>query len=659
MTYRTDSITFETVVIKIHNIQKEKQGAITKLLFWVNKKGRKTNMKTKITLTLTGLLVSFLTPLAVLVPQASAAADTCTWTGLGTGVEDITAKTWTFNVSDVANWSVCDNGNLPEAGDILIFPANLADVDPTDANINDSEWKYIVSNDLLAGTSFAGIQFTGDAGSDCSVYDDQYAIVGNAIGLSGDVANSTIGTCAGNYNHLPYLDLSITTSADISISVSVQDQVAPHTGNTLNFGAHNFSLCDVADTSRTSRNPYFYTGVTGTGTITFACSTNWNPSVTDTFGDVVVESSVYLNGSVANLGKSATRTFTFKDGAQIYLNDSSGTVEEFKSNIVFEGSGANTSYCKSTACTGADNVVVTGSRGNVYNYTYDVDTQKSTYYGVNFTGDITLSDDTVFSPASDMTISGAVSGDFTVGVVPGSRGKIIMQSSDNQSGTPNGTIKSERYDFALSDPGYDVYVQYGQNAILTEAEEIANKITVYEGGILKGVGKVAGIDVQTGGTLAPGNSPGCIVSNGDLTLSGSYDIEIAGKTVCTEYDQTDVTGAVDVTGGTLNVAFLSSFVPALNDEFMIIKNDAADAVTGTFTGLVNGASVVVAGITFQINYDGGDGNDVTLTATAVPATVTTPDTGIGQIMQSPIMTLIAVMLSAGMLLGIKRIQSAK
>jgi hypothetical protein len=281
------------------------------------------------------------------------------------------------------------------------------------------------------------------------------------------------------------------------------------------------------------------------------------------------------------------------------------------------------------------------------------------YFPITISGSITLSSAMVLTLNSDTTITGAITGNYAISHLPGSHGSLIMESSDNQSATPNGTIEPERYDYALIESGYDQNLIYGQNGILTEAEEILFKVVVLEGGVLKGIGTVAGIDVQTGGILAPGNSPGCIVSNGDLTLAGSYNVEIAGTTACTEHDQTDVTGAVDVTGATLDVSILNSYIPKLNDTFVIIKNDAADAVTGTFTGLVEGASIVKDSVTYQISYIGGDGNDVVLTATAVPAAVTTPDTGIGQIMQSPIMTLVAVMLSAGMLVGIKRIQSAK
>lgn len=618
-------------------------------------------MKTKIILSLTGILVSLFTPLAVLVPRASAIlADTCVWTGLGTGTEDAAAKTWTYEASDPLNWSGCDNGTVPESGDTLEFPANLTTITPSDPLLNNSmgDWKYVVNNGFV-GMDFAGINFTGDTGTDCTVYNDMYTIAGNDITLSGDVSNSATGNCVSQYGHFSVLDLSITTSADISLTVDLQDTVAPITGNTLTFGANTLSFCDVLDANRADRYPNIYTKLTGTGVLTIACQANWSPTTLDTFGDVVVESNTYFSGSIVAMGASATRTYTFKSGAQFNFYESLGKVEEFKSNIVFVGAGTTSGYCKSYACSGADYVSVPGLRGSFSNYKWDPVAKKSTYYGVNFTGDMTLSADTIFNGNSDLTISGAISGAFKIGALTGSRGKVILQSTSNQSSTPNGTIEPARYDYALTDQGYDLTVNYGQDAVLKSTEEILFLVTVQDGGKLKGVGKVKGIDVLTGGTLAPGNSPGCIVSNGDLTLSGSYDVEIAGTTACTEHDQTDVTGAVDVTDGTLNTTILNSFVPKLNDTFVIIKNDAADAVTGTFAGLVEGASIEKTGVTYQISYKGGDGNDVVLTATAIPAAVTTPDTGIGQIMQSPITTLLAVMLSAGALLAIKRIQSAK
>ena len=84
----------------------------------------------------------------------------------------------------------------------------------------------------------------------------------------------------------------------------------------------------------------------------------------------------------------------------------------------------------------------------------------------------------------------------------------------------------------------------------------------------------------------------------------------------TGYDQ--VTGAVDLTNAPVLVARLG-FVPSQGQVFTIVDNDGGDAVMGAFSGL--GESVTIAAefsVVLQVSDVGGDGNDVTLTAVAVP-----------------------------------------
>jgi hypothetical protein len=47
-------------------------------------------------------------------------------------------------------------------------------------------------------------------------------------------------------------------------------------------------------------------------------------------------------------------------------------------------------------------------------------------------------------------------------------------------------------------------------------------------------------------------------------------------------------------------------------QFVLILNDNTDAVTGTFNGLPQNATVNVNGQSFQVRYNGGTGNDVVL-----------------------------------------------
>ena len=45
----------------------------------------------------------------------------------------------------------------------------------------------------------------------------------------------------------------------------------------------------------------------------------------------------------------------------------------------------------------------------------------------------------------------------------------------------------------------------------------------------------------------------------------------------------------------------------------LISNTSANPISGTFGNLPDGGIVTVNGNTFQANYEGGDGNDLTLT----------------------------------------------
>lgn len=153
-------------------------------------------------------------------------------------------------------------------------------------------------------------------------------------------------------------------------------------------------------------------------------------------------------------------------------------------------------------------------------------------------------------------------------------------------------------------------------------------LTIGNGGTLKGADgvSVGDVTVQSGGTVAPGLSPGCLLTGNIAYTSGStYTVEIDSATVCTGYDQTQVTGTVDLGDATLNIVKLGSYTPADATVFTIITNDGVDAVTGTFNGLVEGATTTVDGVEYTVSYVGGDGNDVVLSATAVAA----PATGFG------------------------------
>jgi len=148
--------------------------------------------------------------------------------------------------------------------------------------------------------------------------------------------------------------------------------------------------------------------------------------------------------------------------------------------------------------------------------------------------------------------------------------------------------------------------------------------TVEAGATLTGTGITGALTVLSGGTIAPGNSPG-ILSSGNFSLltAATLGIEIDAAAAGTGYDQLNVTGFVSLAG---LLAVTTSYTPANNSLFFILANDGTDAISGTFSNApTNGAAYTFGLQTYQISYAGDfanrtftGGNDVVLMAIPEP-----------------------------------------
>jgi autotransporter-associated beta strand protein len=161
-------------------------------------------------------------------------------------------------------------------------------------------------------------------------------------------------------------------------------------------------------------------------------------------------------------------------------------------------------------------------------------------------------------------------------------------------------------------------------ALLVNGSTAAGSAVTVNGGTLGGSGTVNGtLTVNSGGTVAPGNSPGILTVNNNVTFaSGSnFSVELNGTTAGTDYDQLTVNGTVDL--GSSNLLLSLGFAPSVSDLFFVVNNDLAEAITGTFNGLSEGATVsaTFSGTTYQgiLSYVGDSatsstsgGNDVVL-----------------------------------------------
>jgi hypothetical protein len=150
-------------------------------------------------------------------------------------------------------------------------------------------------------------------------------------------------------------------------------------------------------------------------------------------------------------------------------------------------------------------------------------------------------------------------------------------------------------------------------------EITANSVNLYKGATLTGNGGTINADVNlnAGGIISPGSSPGTMTINGNLTAnSGKLDIQIGG-TDPGLYDQLIVTGDLIATNPLdINVSFLNSFVPQIGDSFSFLQVlGIFDTPGDPFNIIFNG----LPGSNFMLASSGGSFGFTTVAATPIPA----------------------------------------
>ncbi len=147
----------------------------------------------------------------------------------------------------------------------------------------------------------------------------------------------------------------------------------------------------------------------------------------------------------------------------------------------------------------------------------------------------------------------------------------------------------------------------------------SGNITV-SGGIFGGTCNVGGAVTIGNGTsgrafLAPGvKGPGTLTIFKSLTFknNGSYTFELA-LTRNPKADQVVANGVSITSGAKFLLRGKGTTTLAVGMSFTVISNTSAIPISGVFANLPDGGTIAVGGNTFQVNYEGGDGNDLTLT----------------------------------------------
>ena len=346
---------------------------------------------------------------------------------------------------------------------------------------------------------------------------------------------------------------------------------------------------------------------TGQSNDYYSHGTNWESSIAPSSGDDAVFPASALNQTVDNNGMAVSlRKIIFNgevSGSSSKSYVISGNEIEITSAVEAIMTGAGGDHAVATSVTlGGDTTFKTSGSNTL---------------------SIGAEDETLDLGSHDLTIDASGGTISILGEVAGS-GKLIKSG--------DGKLKL----LATPGSGYSGSIDLSEGVLSIDETFGAANVTI-NGGTLKGSGSVGEI-TMTSGTIAPGNSPGCLNSS-DMSLSGgSYDVELGGTSVTNcEYDNMVVTGAVDLgSDTTLNLSLISGYAPSKDDTYSIILNDDTDAISGAFKGLDEGEKFTLGSYTYQISYKGGDGNDITVKVTGTPSA---PDTGSESILQRPWMTL--------------------
>lgn len=195
----------------------------------------------------------------------------------------------------------------------------------------------------------------------------------------------------------------------------------------------------------------------------------------------------------------------------------------------------------------------------------------------------------------DNTISGAgqVGGTFgTSGatmrltnqatIIANQTNNLVIKATPPETGfTTSGTVQVNSGSTMVIDSS-TVFTQTGGTALVNGTLSLNGGTLQLQGGTLGGAGTIGGGAVNnTGGTVAPGVSPGKLTINGAFTQEedGTLAIEIAGLTTPgTDFDLLAINGAANL-GGALQVTNINGFTPAPSDTVVPLT---ASAISGAF-----------------------------------------------------------------------------
>jgi len=140
-------------------------------------------------------------------------------------------------------------------------------------------------------------------------------------------------------------------------------------------------------------------------------------------------------------------------------------------------------------------------------------------------------------------------------------------------------------------------------------------------GTLAGIGTIAG-DVTVGSGAGPGAvilpgksnaKPGLLAISKSLTFLSDGDYGFALDSNSLVAAEILAAGVVINSGAQFSPSDLGNALLPTGSVFTVISNTAASPIGGAFANLPDGSIVVIGSNSYEVDYEGGDGNDLTLT----------------------------------------------
>jgi autotransporter-associated beta strand protein len=183
----------------------------------------------------------------------------------------------------------------------------------------------------------------------------------------------------------------------------------------------------------------------------------------------------------------------------------------------------------------------------------------------------------------------------------GSGRLVLSKASDYTGGTTiTGGVLFVNNRFGSATGSRDVQVNRGQ---LSGKGFIDGPVTV-------------GTGSASGAVLSPGRNA---ESPGTLTILSTLDLQADATYDCSLNSDTPTADQVVANGVTIHPAALIELTDAgtatlaPGTTLTVISNTSANPISGIFSNLPDGATITAGLNTYQASYEGGDGNDLTLT----------------------------------------------